>query len=181
MARQAIVLGSSRSIWRDLDALRPILREPSFFAVNYMVLFAPTVQYAVSHHQDELPHLLELRARGMTAGARAKVAAHSSAPGPGIDRVWPEFRRGRSGSSALLATQIALALGFQEVILAGVELDAAGHIWDAPVDPAGHVDYARYRLGWQDHRAALLGRVTAVSGYLAELLGRPARCASHAA
>lgn len=175
MAGVAVILGSGRSVFDDLRAIQAIAPAPSFFAANYAILFAPTVHHGVSHHQNELPHLVALRARGMTPGARDRVVTHASAGGPGVDHVWPQFRGGRSGSSALLATRIALELGHESVIVAGCPLDGTGHVWDDPHPAVRFRDYARYRDGWHDARAILAGRVTAVSGYLAELLGRPAQ------
>jgi len=173
MAGVAVVLGSGRSLWADLRAIQAITPTLTYFAVNYAVLFSPRADHAVSHHPDELPHLLALRARGIARGTDVPVT-HSSGAGPGIDHAWPQFRGGRSGSSALLATQIALELGHEAVIVAGVPLDANGYVWGDPFPGAPICDFARFRQGWQDARASFAGRVTAVSGYLADLLGRPA-------
>lgn len=164
MTTTAIVIGSGRSVWDDLRAIGPI--GASIFAVNDMIVLAPHVDHAVSHHPEKLGHWVALRGKS--------VQAHSSKPGPGIGRAWPEFARGPSGSSSLLATRVALALGYEAVIVAGVPLDAGGYIWAAPWD-RGAIDFARYRRGWDARRSEFLGRVTAVSGYLADLLGRPAK------
>lgn len=180
----AIVVGSAPTVWDDLLALRSIVSSPVYFAVNYMTLLLPIADHAVSHHPEELLHLVALRAHSSAAGTaavtRTKPVTHSSASAPGVDRVWPQFRKGpngASGSSSLLAAQIALELGHESVIVVGVPLDAGGYVWGDPhADPhavGSPMDYTRYRQGWMDAIQVFRGRVTAVSGYLADLLGQP--------
>jgi hypothetical protein len=165
MSGTAIVIGSGRTVWDDLRALCQLgLDAPTYFAVNDMIVLGPHCDHAVSHHPDKLVLWAALH--------RTKVPTHSSASRAGVDHAWPQFRQGPSGSSALLATRIALELGHESVIVVGVPLDASGYVWGDPLAPASR-DFARYRIGWQAHRPLLDGRVTAVSGYLAKFLGRP--------
>lgn len=165
MAGVAVVVGAGRSVWDDLRTIQRLVPAPTMFAVNDMIVHAPTVQHAVSHHPEKVPHWAALR--------REKVITHASAPGSGVDHSWPQFRDGRSGSSALLATRIALELGYGRVIVAGVPLDASGYVWSDPHATQPARNFARYRQGWQDQISLLRGRVFAVSGYLMDLLGPP--------
>jgi hypothetical protein len=171
MTGPAVVVGSGRCVWDDLRALRG--RTLTSFAVNDMVVYAPDVQHAVSHHQVKLPHWVALRTRRPDRKGRERnLTVHASAPGPGIDRAWPQFRAG--GSSTLLAVRIALALGHEAVFVAGVPLDAGGYVWADPEETTAY-DFARYRKAWEDARADLVARgVRGVSGYLRVLLGGPA-------
>ena len=173
MLAPAIVVGSGRSVWADLRAVRPVIEAPVVFAVNYMTFLLPTIHHAVTHHGDQLAAMLALRANRRRRNEPRTFVTHASEGGPGIDRVWPQFRRQYRGSSSLLAVQIALALGHREVIVVGVPLDNRGYVWEEPTDIIP-TDYAPYRRGWQQAAGEFAGRVTAVSGYLADLLGRPA-------
>ena len=166
----AVVVASGRSVWTDLRAVRHL--EPfAWFAVNDMVTYSPHVHHAVSHHPDKLALWDALRTHSEGRGRREpQIVTHSSAPGPGIARAWPEFKRG--GSSSLLAVRIALALGHPHVIIAGVPLDDQGYVWSDPEAPRWY-DFGRYRIAWAEARNELIGRVTAVSGYLRDLLGAP--------
>lgn len=65
---------------------------------------------------------------------------------PGGDWRWPIATMG--GTSALLAVCIALAMGFDRVVLAGVHIDG---------------DYAGCRGPWLTWRKALAGRICSVS------------------
>lgn len=169
----AIVVGSGRCVWDDLRACRALeLDGPVVFAVNDMIALLPpamAVPHAVSHHPEKLVHWAALRKRRPTT--------HSSVADNRIDRAWPEYHSpGPSGSSSLLAVRVALALGHPRVIVAGVPLDAQGYLWSDPEGPKFY-DFARYRRGWIAAEHELRGRVTAPSGYLAELLGTPAPAA----
>lgn len=158
----AVVIGSGRTVWDDL---RAVAGPSCVFAVNDMVVYAPRVDHAVSHHPDKLAHWLALRKR--VTGA-PPITSHSSCAGP-VDRVWPEFHAG--GSSSLLAVRIALALGCPSVVVAGVPLDASGYVWSDPAVKS--YDFARYRKDWIASATNLRGRVTSPSGFLCELLGAP--------
>jgi hypothetical protein len=168
MPRGAIVLGSGRSAWTDLRALGP--REAPVFAVNDMIVFAPAIEHAVSHHAEKLQHWNALRTRASARRPRESgITVHSSAAGPGIDKVWLKLRG--DGSSALLAVRIALALGYQPVTVCGVPLDAGGYLWSDPYTDDPVYDFARYRAAWERAEPEFKGRVTAVSGWLSGLFG----------
>jgi hypothetical protein len=65
---------------------------------------------------------------------------------PGGDWRWPIATRG--GTSALLAVCIALMMGFDRVVLAGVHIDG---------------EYSQCRGPWLERRKALSGRICSVS------------------
>lgn len=166
----AVVIGSGRTVWTDLRAIgRP---ELAVFAVNDMIIFAPKVTHAVSHHAQKIPHWLGLRSQtGVYRKPReVRITAHSSMPGTAVTKVWPRFKG--DGSSALLAVRIARALGHDPVYVAGVPLDGYGYIWSEPEHPE-QFDFARFRGAWQKSADELRGHVFSPSGYLRDLLGWP--------
>lgn len=176
--RRAIVVGSGRCVWADLDAIALVLRdEPrTWFCVNDMVVYSPHCHHGVSHHPDKLVHWDALRTRSICNRAREKNLAlhtsyqHSKVP-EGAIRVWPEFKTG--GSSSLLAVRVAIALGFDRVYVAGVPLTNDGHMFDDPNSKCPYADMEHYRAEWRRVREDLTGRVVAPSGFLLHLLGAP--------
>lgn len=164
--KRAVVIGSGRSVWEDL---RIIGLGAPVFAVNDMLIYAPRVDYGVSHHPDKLLHWNALRTMaGERQPRESGITLHSSRDHLGIDRVWPEYRSG--GSSALLAVRIALALGFQPIWIAGVPLDDRGYVWSDPYERRSY-DFSRYRRSWEHAKTELEGRVFSPSGYLCQLFG----------
>jgi len=170
----ALVVGSARGVWEDLRAVSALLVErPIILAVNAMVAFLPwMIDHAVSHHGRALAHLVGYRRliKSLEPAVRdAPLVAHSSYATAGVDRAWPEFT---AGDSSLLATRIACALGFPRIVLVGVPLEDTGRFYDDAERPS-FAYAATYRPRWQEARAELADRVRSMSGWTAELLGRP--------
>lgn len=167
-AGAAVVIGSAACVWDDL---RQVPTHAVPWAVNDMVLYAPEVKHAVSHHPDRLLHWLALRIRKPDRTKQDKhITTHSSVKYAGIHRVWPNFHGG--GSSSFLAVRCALASGFNPVYVAGVPLDASPYVWADPALP-GTYDFARYRKPWETEAKVLRGKVFGISGFLRDLLGGP--------
>lgn len=167
------MVGAGRTLWDDLRAVRGVLEQgAAVLAVNHSILFFEgTIEHAVSHHADSLPHLVALR----RLARRGAAIAHSTKAAPGIDRVWPKVYR--IGDSGLLAARIAVALGFARVVLAGVPMDERGHFYEDPggaTPPAPSAfKFGRHRKAWETYRAELVGRVVSMSGWTRQLLGGP--------
>lgn len=112
--------------------------------------------------------------------ASKKVAwfvAHQSSFGPdGVDRVdeifdyeWPECL-GNSGSSGLYAIKYALErMGATEIVLAGVGMDSSPHVYNN----VAWKQAERFRHTWEEVAPRLIGTVTSLGGWTAELLGKP--------
>ncbi len=175
---EALVVGSAQGVWEDLRAASALLSHPTIVAVNLMVLFLPRVDHAVSHHGEALVHLVAHRRLDVSLSAAARATppmTHSSQPAAGIDRIWRELRAGDSG---LLATRVALALGFERVVLVGVQINALLNLYSDPYGP--QFDFGtHYRHVWEGCVHEFAGRVTSMSGYTRHLLGAPA--GAHAA
>lgn len=74
------------------------------------------------------------------------------------------------GSSGLFAVKIALDLGFDRVVLAGIPMEAAdGHFFDK----AKWAECEKYKKGWLKHQKAIAPYVRSCSGWTKALLGGP--------
>lgn len=75
-----------------------------------------------------------------------------------------------SGSSGLFCAKVALIdLGFDEVVFCGVPMTGQRHFiggrpWDA---------YEQFRKGWEEVPQKYLNRMASMSGWSADLVGRP--------
>jgi hypothetical protein len=173
----ALILGSAASLWSDLQVLGPW---PGLvIAVNRAGTFHPDrLDHWVSLHPEQLGGFMAER-EAMLAGHDALRAAwgpfttwcQRPHDGTRVDRV--EAAIPGTGSSGLFAVRIALArLGCERVVLAGVPIDNSPHFYDGGLRSGP--GFVPYRPEW---RAAAEeefgGRVRSLSGWTAELLGRP--------
>jgi len=95
------------------------------------------------------------------------VTIHSDKKWPLVDHVWPCKL---TGTSALFATRVALALGYEEVVLCGVPLDETGRYYSAPWDKGVSLNVVDMKE-WEEYVPVFEGRVKSMSGRTRELLG----------
>jgi hypothetical protein len=81
------------------------------------------------------------------------------------------------GSSSLFATRIALELGYERVVLAGVPLVGDTTICDADgsekVEEPSATGFAIYRGGWEKVHDEIADNVRSMSGWTRETFGEP--------
>ncbi len=158
----ALVIGSAACVWDDLRALGQW--DGVVVAVNHMAAVYPY----------RIDHLATLHSDMAGAWVRARKAR-----GGNLDfTIWgrPE-REGAdytlsgwsSGSSGLFGVGVALGIGAERVVLAGVPIDETPHFFDH----AAWACFAGYRAVWEERASLLRGRVFSMSGWTRELLGSP--------
>lgn len=170
-----VLLGSAPCLYDDLYALPGYLDWPStaydFMAINVDKLnedkgLIHMISYVASLDIDE--HMPMIR----KVMGRHEYKIISWVERDGVDIVVPMKQpvpvapAGWSGSSSLLGALGAIQLGYTKVILAGCPL-----IGDIPNSPG--MRYEIFQEGWRRHRAAVYGKVTSMSGWTADFLGRP--------
>lgn len=120
-----------------------------------------SVRYITTNHPEDIPAIVaEMHRIGC---GDYQLICHL--PGHQVDIVEP-YRPplGRSGSSAMTGTLAALRMGYDRIVLCGCPLTGNA--------PEGN-PYEAFRLGWEDRKEELLGKVRSVSGWTRELLGAP--------
>jgi len=172
----ALVMGSGRCLWQDLFGELPRfgkVEDMDVIAINDLILHWPgRIRHGVSLHK-ELPELFKRARMTETTADCLNITTHAPDPN-GLDSVdysWGLIEGGMGGTSALFATMIALAMGYEKVVLAGVPLDASGRLFDPPTFNGkydGHV-----LIAWQDAKANYFkDRVRALSGNAVAILGK---------
>lgn len=101
----------------------------------------------------------------------------SKTPPPLADHIW-HGPPAAAGSASLGAALIAKAIGFSDIILCGVPIDASGYLDGYPVIPEGsHFesgDMVHQRALWKKYqKIGMLTGVTSFNGYTKDLLGPP--------
>jgi hypothetical protein len=169
-------MGCGHTIWADLDRISR-LKHMGVVAVNNMILhYKDRVHHGVSMHPEE-PNLWRAL-RPMYRCEESHVTTHSYRrhEKKGLysecDYLW-DIEGSKGGTSSILATMIALALGYDRVILAGVPLDNGGHFYDPPGTNC-RFDSDFLKMEWvKASETWFRGRVRSMSGWTRTLLGVP--------
>jgi hypothetical protein len=170
----ALVLGSGSGVWADVEAALDIGWFDGAVACNDAAAAWPgALDAAVSYHPAQWPHWLRRRA---LAGFEppARVMGHETASGRlarVFERVESKFTgQQECGSSGLFALKVALVdLGFDKAVLCGVPMDPRPHF----DKPGAWGDWKVHRQGWIEALPSIAGRARSMSGWTAQLLGRP--------
>ena len=161
-----IVTGSADCLWEDLEKAKVGLDKYDIMCVNHSAI-------AVS---DKITHIASLEYRYMigfynlaTVNTKGHIYTHSSTHGDGVGWLWNMCMGG--GGSGLFATFLALVLGYDKVILAGMPMTNTPKFCQDP-----RVRFDRYGAtsqtnAWTDARDLVFdGRVKSMSGQTKELL-----------
>ena len=174
----ALVLGGALSLWSDIRAVEAMIGA-HWDTVGIVI----AVNMAGVHWPGRLDHWVTLHPEFYFAGGNPTPRT-----GP-----WKSLRLGNSdywvwtftghkhaasvhrtlshpgGGSGLLAVHVALRLGCPRIVLAGMPIDAGAHF-----DRPGKWTAAdRFQPEWEADVPKLGGRVRSMSGWSAQLLGRP--------
>jgi len=166
----------------EFDFRSPSQEPPApVFAVNDIgAFFKARVEHLVSIHEEQLfPVLCLRRPNGCNCSHTTthtlkpqRVASRPPWYTP-ADIRW-RFTQGVGGTSAMVAGQVALAIGYDRVVLAGVPLDGAAHFFYPRWGTLPYFDSDTQSHEWHSMmRHRLQGRVRSMSGRTAEWLGQP--------
>jgi hypothetical protein len=125
-----LILGGGKCVWDDYLEAREIFGgkgEYRIMCVNDIgaQFKAEPIQHAVSLHRRNLPAIRLMRKE---KSMLEHVITHCHKPGPEVQCVWPIANVG--GTSGMFAVKIALAMGFEKIIICGVPVDGSGHYFD---------------------------------------------------
>lgn len=170
----AVILASAECWESDLDEFRAVYESPhDVIAVNDAGwLYKDRVDHWVTLHPENFPKWLERRPERdgiefWTAGDRAHR----------YDRLdFNTLGHWGCGSSALFAVTVGLYMGYDRMVLCGVPMMSVPHArgasdWDGKPWPDKEVEI--HRQGWTYHKDKIAGAVRSMSGWTADLLGKP--------
>lgn len=159
---RALVIGGASCAWDDLRALGSW--GDVRIAVNDMASVYPhRIDHIATLHAEKLIRWTAERER---RGGNMDFVTWGRPEKPGTDRTLAGWT---SGSSGLFAVGVALELGAEQVVLAGVPMDPQPHFFNEAEWP----EFRLYRKAWERRADALRGRVFSMSGWTRELLGSP--------
>jgi len=157
----ALVLGGATTVWDDVEAALALTEADGIVACNDIAADWPgPIDAAATLHPDLWPGWAERR------------ASKGYPPAPQVfTHGWAFPGQDRSGSSGLFALKVALVdLGYDRAVLCGVPMDEqARHI----TEPWPWRSAEILRAGWRQALPAIGDRARSMSGWTADLLGRP--------
>lgn len=160
-----VILGGAASVWED-NARAP---SGARMAVNDAgAYYMDPLEHWVTLHPEYMPGWMRFR-RGHCYG---HAMTHSNREAEGIDIAWHMVNVG--GTSGLFACKVALLLGYERVVLAGMPMDGSPHFFDPPWYRNTVFEDAPSRRVWEEAgRNFFRGRVTSMSGRTRDWLGEP--------
>lgn len=129
--RDLLIVGTGRNVWEETRGL-PQMRH--VMCVNDMGMYWPGyVRHWYSNDVEQLIHWDKGRRRAHVTiyGNAERLHSCTERTGPEYANVsvWPMPSQGGSGITAIL---VALALGYDNITVAGIPLDNSGHFYDPP-------------------------------------------------
>lgn len=164
---KALVLGGARCVWEDYDAALRLFKPDVIIGINDIAIHVPEVDHWVSMHPDKFPMWMDMRAKNTDRVPTFWTSRHKKKP---LVFNYPiEEVNSRGGGSGLLATRVAMFLGSQQIVLAGVPLkvEEAHFFNDKP-----WTECMWYRRGFEKC-PAILPYVRSMSGWTREFFGFP--------
>lgn len=168
---RAVVLGGATGVWQELDHARALFEPDMVLAVNHAGRDYPgRLDHWATYHADLLPGWIAQRQAAGLAPAGHYWTAIYKGQKPRVPNLPFQFAEVTGGSSGLLGTMCALIAGADRVVLCGVPMDPEREHFHK----AGAWDEAlKYRKAWQDELGEIRDRVRSMSGWTADLLGKP--------
>jgi len=171
--KRLLICGSASTLWSDLDAVGRW--DHDVMALNYAGLFLPIrVDHWVSVHHDFFGPALRMWDWHKRDIQPKRPQTHASEAGEGVDHVW-DFRP--HDYTGYFATKIALEIGYESIILAGVPMDGSGHFYDK-LDNGKSPYHFPMNAVWnalpKDKIRSMSGQTKALFGYPShESIGHP--------
>jgi hypothetical protein len=168
-----LVLGAGFNVYKEYDEARAKFPDAHIMIVNNSLI---GLEWQIRSGEIKITHWVSLHPEHFWFGdiwMKDMAITHSNAEYPKTKIVWP---LNGDGSSGLLATKIALLLGYDRIVLCGMPLDDARRFYDHPntvyrmADPAIH-------QAWMDFinvvGAKEEEKICSMSGFSKDLFGGP--------
>lgn len=168
----ALVFGAAGGVWDEVAAAQQLTSFDAIIAVKRVGYDYPGhIDHWVSFHVGMFPDWIERRRRRgypevanyWASTYRGNIRVRDEIKHPLVQRVHCE-----GGSSGLIGVMVALKLGIDKVVLAGIPMDPdrAHYNSQQPWQEA-----LQHRGAWQTYLPKLQGKVRSMSGWTQTLLG----------
>ena len=171
--KRCVVLGTAPCMWDDLARAPADLDLVAVNRAGWLYL-EPITLWVSIHGADLVRHIEQRRDLGADMNFDA-YGNFAEADDSGDVIRWNRPNGG--GSSSLFATRIALELGYERVVLAGVPLEGntiiADHDGNETVEEFSAAGFGVYRGGWERVHDEICNHVRSMSGWTRDTFGEP--------
>lgn len=165
MSKSILILGGARCVWQDVASLGQWPAQVDVAAVNDVGAKWPgqLVFWASLHPKKFKKWEMLRKLNGHPAGYEKYGNKFGR---PMVDWVVPDW----GGSSGLYAVKIALKLEYDQIVIAGIPMEASqGHFFNQK----DWEQCNQYRAAWEKHIKEIKPFVRSCSGWTKNLLGIP--------
>jgi hypothetical protein len=164
--RSCLILGGANSRHRDREAAFALFTPDLVIACNHAFRDEPgRVDHAVTMHPELYPKWIAAREEaGFPPAGKLWHSRHH------ISKVGSEPIESWGGSSGMLCIRVALTLGCNRIVLAGIPMEKMMRHYDD--DKPWH-EARQYWPAWERAIPQFHGRVRSLSGWTREKLGAP--------
>lgn len=162
--RIALILGGAASVHSDVEEALDLGEFQGMVGCNLIgIEWSGSFDAWVSVHENKL------KKPWRAARDRLGWPSHQRIWGPSdTEHKFPGCLK--TGTSGAFALKVALSdLGFDKAVLAGIPMDASPHF----DDEAAWKFFGEYRSTWEQIKGQVGDKVRSMSGWTAELFGRP--------
>lgn len=189
--KSALVIGCAANVFDDLKAAKAIAIYDAIYCVKQMGVHYPEAfnvwvtlhpeamdDYEAQRHSCGLPNGYEI-----VAPPKHELSADHKNKGNIARRVsylWPNAGSNASSGSGLYGAKVALADGFDKIVMAGIPMTPeGGHFLPNSKNVAGArrgtvwTGQSSFVCGMNDTLPRLMSKVKSMSGYTRQVLGEP--------
>lgn len=172
-----LIVGASDTTWPEVKKFLDLDVPAHVMAINHTIICWPhtsmfihyPLKHAVCYDPGVVNHYRAIRK------IRLKEwdipLTHSC--GPEADCIWRLTNIMHLAFTAAFATAIAIAMGYDKIILAGCGQSNNGHYFDPPWITHPEFDIRCYHMQWTDNSAIFKHKTRSMSGVTRELYGEP--------
>jgi hypothetical protein len=160
---RALVVGGADCLWDDLASLGGWTPDIVVAVNDAIAAYPHWIDHAATLHPEKLVGWRLARWRN---GGNGDYTTWSRRNAELVDRILTGWNQGSSG---MFAVGVALEMGAERVVLAGVPMTETPHFFSA--EP--WVGVRHHRDAWEKRADEMRGRVVSCSGWTRELLGGP--------
>jgi len=170
-----LIMGSAPCLWDDVLAYEVQAGEHDKMVVNLVgVIYEGVFQHWASCHMDvPVFHRDNIRqSSDMRQGNDIRASVYMHGRGGLVKPDIYSWGISSRGSSGMFAVEVAVALGYDEITLAGIPLDDSGHFY-SPRNKWDNFHTPSLHKIWETRKPFWHGKVKSMSGWSRSLLGGP--------